>query len=101
MTNKAIVNYFKLHPFVNFEVSDLGSEIIIEPNTRFTFGNRPDYFDGMQIIYYAIDGIFEVSEYQAGSKENELHIYYETKSIKRAFNKLMLGNKQKPIKVWK
>lgn len=55
-------------------------------------------FDGMQIIFE--DGIFEVSEYQAGKNQNELWIYKETKSLKVALKCFMKGNNQKPIKVW-
>lgn len=55
-------------------------------------------FQGMQIIFE--DGIYEVSEYQAGIKGNELHVYKETKSLKIALKWFMKGNKQKPIKIW-
>jgi hypothetical protein len=55
-------------------------------------------YDGMQIIYEA--GIYEVSEFQAGKNQNELHIYKETKSFKIALKSLLIGNKQKPIKIW-
>ena len=55
-------------------------------------------FDGMQIIFEA--GIYEVSEFQAGANQNELHIYKETSSFKIALKELLKGNKRKPIKVW-
>lgn len=55
-------------------------------------------FDGMQIIFE--DGIYEVSEYQAGKNANELHVYLETKSFKTALNNLLKGNNRKPIKIW-
>jgi len=55
-------------------------------------------FDGMQIIFEA--GIYEVSEYQAGKKANELHVYLETKSFKTALKNLLKGNNRKPIKIW-
>jgi hypothetical protein len=54
-------------------------------------------FDGMQIIYE--NGIFEVSEYQAGKNQNELHIYKETRSFIIALKTLLKGNKQNPIKI--
>ena len=54
-------------------------------------------FDGMQIIYE--NGIFEVSEYQAGKNQNELHIYKETKSFIIALKTLLKGNKQNAIKI--
>ena len=53
----------------------------------------------MQIIYE--NGIFEVSEYQAGKNKNELHIFLETKSFKIALKNMMQGNKKrKVIKIW-
>jgi hypothetical protein len=55
-------------------------------------------FDGMQIIFEA--GVYEVSEYQAGENQNELHIYKETTSFKIALKELLKGNNRKPIKVW-
>jgi len=71
---------------------------IIEPSTRKTGNKRTDFFDGMQII--ALDnGTFEVSEYQAGINENELHIYKITKSLTTALKELIKGNKRKPIRV--
>jgi hypothetical protein len=76
-------------------VSDCGNEIIIEPTTR----NKPK-MEGMQIIYSELDKIYEVSEYQAGKKENELWIYLETQSLKRAVKNMLKGNKRKPIKIW-
>jgi hypothetical protein len=51
----------------------------------------------MQIIYE--NGIFEVSEYQAGKNQNELHIYKETKSFLIALKTLLKGNKQTTIKI--
>ena len=54
--------------------------------------------DGMQIIYE--NGIFEVSEFQAGKNNNELHIYLETKYFKIALKNMMQGNKKrKAIKI--
>lgn len=54
----------------------------------------------IEIVGRNEDGIYEVSEYQAGINENELHIYKETKSLKIALRWFMKGNKQKPIKIW-
>jgi len=82
---------------VSFQVSDLSNKynttINIEP-TQYKNSN----LDGMQIIYE--NGIFEVSEFQAGPNQNELHIFLETKSFKVALKNMMLGNKRKPIKIW-
>ena len=55
--------------------------------------------DGMQII--TVNGVYEVSEYQAGKNQDELHIYLETKSLKRAIANALKGNRRKPKKVWK
>ena len=46
---------------------------------------------GMQLLYE--NGLYEVSQYQAGKKENELHIYTVTKSLKIAIKSLAKGNK--------
>ena len=72
-------------------------EIIIEPSTRKTGDKRKDFFDGMQIIRFP-DGTYEVSEYMAGPKEDEMYIYKETKSLKVALKDLIKGNNRKPIK---
>ena len=82
---------------VSFNVTDLTTQyhstFTIEPCTR-----KNEKLEGMQIIYE--DGTFEVSEYQAGEKENELHIYKETPFLITALKDLLKGNKRKPIKVW-
>jgi hypothetical protein len=82
------------------KVETLLSEIHIEPDTRKVGNHRKDFFDGMQINRFK-DGIYEVSEYQAGKNEDELHIYKETKSLIVALKDLIKGNKRKPIKVYK
>lgn len=74
--------------------------ILIEPSTRKVGDKRKDYFDGMQIIRDS-DGTYEVSEYQAGENQNELHIYKKTKSLLLALKDLIKGNKRKPIKIYK
>jgi len=66
------------------------------------WGNSTEHesrMDGMQII--SINGVYEVSEYQAGPKQDELHIYLETKSLKRAISNALKGNRRKPKKVWR
>jgi len=74
-----------------------GGVIHIEPSTRLVGEHRKDFFDGMQISRW-VDGTYEVSEYQAGKNENELHIFKETKSLIVALKDLIKGNKRKPIK---
>ena len=96
----------KTHEFLapykfSANLCDLGTEIIIEPSTQKHGQNRPDYFFGMQIIYDKQSKTFEISEYQAGKNENELHIYAIEKSILKALQQLVKGNKRKPIKIYK
>jgi len=76
-----------------------GGVIHIEPSTKTVGNNRSDFFDGMQINRFA-DGTYEVSEYQAGKKENELHIYKKTNSLIVALKDLIKGNKRKPIQIY-
>jgi len=82
---------------ISFVTYDLSNEyhknISIEP-MRYE-GNK---LDGMQILYE--DGIYEVSEFQAGKNADELHIYLETRSFKIALKNMLKGNKRKPVKVW-
>lgn len=82
---------------ISFSVVDLSNKhnktINIEPK-----GYDDLTLDGMQIIYE--NGIYEVSEYQAGKNANELHIYLETKSFKVALTNMLKGNGRKPIKIW-
>ena len=52
-------------------------------------------YDGMQILYEG--GCYEVSQYMAGKKENELHIYTNTTSLAKALNSLLKGNKGRRI----
>jgi len=79
------------------------SNISLNENTNFGMEicnrNKESKFDGMQIIFDSVDG-YEVSKYQAGEKENELHIYKVTKSLKIALKCYMRGNKQQPVKIW-
>jgi hypothetical protein len=49
----------------------------------------------MQILYEG--GCYEVSQYMAGKKENELHIYTNTTSLAKALNSLLKGNKGRRI----
>jgi hypothetical protein len=81
-------------------VTDNKTEIYIEPSTRHVGKNRADFFNGMQIIYDVKDKEYEVSEYQAGNNEDELHIYKVTPSLTLALKDLIKGNKRKPIKIW-
>jgi len=52
-------------------------------------------YDGMQILYEG--GVYEVSQYMAGKKENELHIYTNTTSLAIALKSLLKGNKGRKI----
>ena len=82
---------------VSFVTDDLSNEyhkrIMVEP-----INYKGDKLDGMQILYE--NGIYEVSEFQAGTNNNELHIYLETKSFKVALKNMLKGNNRKPIKIW-
>ena len=97
---RSIVNSFLLPLNMSARVCDNGDEIFIEPSTRKTGTLKAGKLDGMQIIYFKDQNIFEVSEYMAGEKENELHIYETTKSLKIALKGLLKGNKRKPSKIW-
>jgi hypothetical protein len=74
--------------------------IIIEPDTTKTGNNRPDYFDGLQIIYFFHEKYYEVSEYQAGENADRLFIYKETPHLYLALKDLIKGNKRNPIKIY-
>lgn len=78
------------------KVHDVSTEgrpcLIIEPRS----GNNGE-FDGMQIIFE--DGTYELSEYQAGPNQNELHVFGEYKTINAAYRRLLKGKKQ-PIQIW-
>jgi hypothetical protein len=82
---------------ISFKVNNLTHKeritITIEP-----YNYKGDSLDGMQILFEK--GIYEVAEYQAGPKQNELHIFLETKSFKVALKNMLKGNKRKPIKIW-
>lgn len=73
-------------------------DISVEP-TQYAkkYGSK---LDGMQIIYDHEEKIYEVSEFQAGAKQDELWIYKETPSLKIAIKDLLKGNNRKPIKKW-
>jgi len=93
---KSIVNILTVNEIkgVYFEVSDcsLGGNntIIAEP-----MGYKGTLLDGMQIIFE--NGIYEVSQFMAGKKQNELHVYLKTKSLKLAMNSILKGNKKRTI----
>jgi len=82
------------------QVDDLTTDIMISPDTRKTGKLKAGKLDGMQIIYNHMDGKYEVSEYQAGAKQNELHIYANCKTLKSAITEMLKGNKRKPIEIW-
>jgi hypothetical protein len=82
-------------------VHDEGANILIEPDTRKTGKLKSGKLDGMQIWYYGKGGVWEVSEEQAGNKENELLIYETTKSLKVALKGLLKGNNRKATRVYK
>jgi len=83
---------------VSFQIFDLSlsgnNTVLIEP-----IKYKGNDLDGMQILFE--NGIFEVSETQAGKNQNEMYIYLETKSFKVALKNMLKGNKKrKPIKIW-
>jgi hypothetical protein len=88
-------NGFKIRVHRTYSPTD--EVVFFEPET-----NKSNLFDGMQLILFQNyedknDFIFEVSEYQAGPKQNELHIFKITKSFKTALKSLIKGNNQKVI----
>lgn len=90
-----------LHPLkLTATVYDLSNQyhstLLIDFDTRLAKKAGFD-FDGMQIILE--DGTFELSEYQAGPNQDELHVFGEYKSINTAIKALLRG-KRKPIKIW-
>ena len=96
---KLVVNKFLNNYGMAAKISKGIREIYIEPDTRKTGRLPKGSLDGMQIIYEG--GIYEVSQYMAGKKENELHIYKNTKFLKTALEELIKGNDRKPIKIYK
>jgi len=92
----SIVNILTVNEIkgVYFEVSDcsLGNNntLISEP-----MGYKGNLLDGMQIIFE--NGTYEVSQFMAGKKQNELHVYLKTKSLKLAINSVLKGNKKRTI----
>lgn len=77
----------------SLKVTDVSSEnhnsFVIEPS----YYKGDSKYDGMQINYE--DGVYEVSEMQAGESGNDIKIFLETKSLIHALNSLDRGNKQK------
>ncbi len=89
-------NFYSLFP-LQATCNDLGSSFHAD------FHNyKNGRLDGIQIIFE--NGVFEVSEGQAGKNQNELHVFRNYKSIGNAINfvvKLNEGKqKPKPIKIW-
>jgi hypothetical protein len=75
---------------------DCGQTLCIE-----TRSCKNPLLNGMQILYFIQDGLFEVSEYMAGPKQNQLRVLTETKSLKIAVKSYLKGNKgRKAIKIW-
>ncbi len=87
----------------NLKVSNLTFKnnitILIEPSTELI------KFEGMQINYFKspdqILGVFEVSEYQAGKKQNELHIFSNNESLQEALKCLKKGNNRSKNEILK
>jgi hypothetical protein len=84
---------------INLIADDIGTEIHINPRGKLV-GKRKDYLDGMQIIYFKRSREFEVSEIQAGPRQDKLYIYKRTKSLKVALKDFFKGNERKPIKIY-
>ena len=83
---------------ISFKVDNISDKfnttIMVEP-IRYS-GNL---LDGMQIIFE--NGVYEVSQFQAGKNKNELHVYLETKSFQIALKNMLKGNKKRTaIKIW-
>jgi len=97
------LNSLNLKEFRSFNIDNLsgstGIIINIEPSTE----NKK--FEGMQINYFKhetqIFGSFEVSEYQAGKKENELHIFSDNQTLEGAIKCLLKGNKRNKKEILK
>lgn len=64
-------------------------------------GTEESIHSGMQCNVF--DDGFEVSQYQAGEKANELHIYGLYPTLKGAISSLLKGNskRRKPIQIYK
>jgi len=103
-----IVNFLQKNKFEGikkFNIDNLtlnnNLTILIEPSTE------NEKFAGMQINYFKNEndlfGVYEVSEYQACKKENELHIFSINDNLKDALKCLTKGNKRNKkdiLKVW-
>ncbi len=100
MRNEAIKRLLSIN--VQFHIEDLGNCIHFEPDTRCAIkaGLKAGSFDGKQIIYWKNDNSFEYSEYQAGVKQNELHIFGNFKTFKSALTCLLSGVNKKPILIY-
>jgi hypothetical protein len=89
------------YPEVKFKVINLNglrvsNEFSIEP-----LGYKGKKYDGLQILFY--EGIYEVSEYQAGANQDQLWIYGEYKNLGNAIKSIGKGNSttgRTPIKYW-
>ena len=95
--------FFRKYQFY-FYIDDMPDCILLSPtiekrnvSVRVKYGNK---LDGMQIIYFKKEQIFEVSEFQAGKNENELHIFTETRNLNRAIKSLLKGNKRAAKIIW-
>jgi hypothetical protein len=99
---KITLEVYKFLSALNLEarIFRSGLDICIEPNTRKTGALKAGSLDGMQIIYFDADQVFEVSESQCGEGADELRIYKETGSLATALKALIKGNNRKPIKIY-
>ena len=94
------------HFGLSFKACEYGDEkgchIEIRVNKARFISPRDDFFDGLEIIWYCSQRLFEVVETMAGPKENELWVYLETKCATVAIGEYMKGNKRKSsaIKIW-
>lgn len=92
------------HLGLSFKIGGDSRSCLIEVRVEKSRFNSPrgDYFDGLEIVYYYGQRLFEVIETMAGPKENELWVYRETKSATVAVGEYMKGNKRKSqaIRVW-
>jgi len=93
-----------LHAGLSFKLDGDCNQCFIDVRVQKTRFNAPreDYFDGMELVYYPTQRLFEVIETMAGPKENELWVYRETRSATVAVGEYLKGNKRKSqaIQVW-
>lgn len=83
---------------MRFYIQDLGESIHFEPDTRDAV--KKGHFDGKQIHYFKDINVFELSEYMAGAKQDQLHILGNFKTFKSALTALLSGRKIKPIQIY-